>query len=78
MSLDIDRASGMHSLTIGANGTGASVVGKFGGMPVSSASDQTISVTLSNGVSASVDLKSGDAASDVAALLNGKTPAFGH
>ena len=77
MSLDIDRASGMHSLTIGANGTGASAVGKFGGMPVSSASDQTISVTLSNGVSASVDLKSGDAASDVAALLNDKLQHLG-
>ena len=33
MSLDIDHAFGMHTLTIGTNGTGASSIG--GGMPVS-------------------------------------------
>ena len=77
MKIDIDRASGMHSLTIGADGTGASAVGKFGGMPLSPAADQTVNISLSNGVSASVDLKSGDAASDVAELLNDKLQHLG-
>ena len=77
MAIDIDRASGMHTLAIGANGTGAYAQGKNGGMPVSSATDQTISVTLSNGASASVDLKSGDAASDVADNLNDKLQHLG-
>ena len=77
ISLDIDRAFGMHTLTIGANGTGASSIGKFGGMPVSPAEDQTVSVSLDNGVSATVDLKSGDAASDVAKLLNDKLQHLG-
>ena len=77
ISLDIDRAFGMHTLTIGANGIGASSIGKFGGMPVSPAEDQTVSVSLDNGVSATVDLKSGDAASDVAKLLNDKLQHLG-
>ena len=70
MSIDIDRSSGMHTLAIGANGVGASVQGKRGGMPVSSATDQTISIVLSNGMTTSVDLKAGDAASEVAANIN--------
>ena len=64
MSIDIDRSSGMHSITIGADGVGASVQGKRGGMPVTTSTDQTISIALSNGISTSVDLKAGDAASE--------------
>ena len=77
IKLDIDRSFGMHTLAIGANGIGASSIGEFGGMPVSPAKDQIISLSLDNGVSASVDLKSGDAASDVAELLNEKLQHLG-
>ena len=77
MTIDIDRAAGMHTLAIGANGMGASALGKNGGMPYSTATDQTISVSLSNGVSTSVDLKAGDSAGDVAANLNDKLQHLG-
>ena len=77
MAIDINRSAGMHTLSIGADGTGASAQGKNGSMPVSSATDQTISISLSNGVSTSVDLKSGDAASEVAANLNEKLQHLG-
>ena len=77
MSIDIDRSSGMHALTIGANGTGASAVGKRGGMPVSASTDQTISIALSNGITTSIDLTAGDAASEVAEKLNDKLQHLG-
>ena len=41
-------------------------------MPVSSATDQTISIVLSNGMATSLDLRAGDAASEVAANINKK------
>ena len=77
MSIDIDRALGMHTLAIGANGAGATAQGKRGGMPVSSATDQTISIVLSNGMATSLDLKAGDAASEVAANINKKLQHLG-
>ena len=77
MSIDIDRSSGMHTLAIGANGVGATAQGKRGGMPVSSATDQTISITLSNGIATSLDLTAGDAASEVAANINKKLQHLG-
>ena len=77
MSIDIDRASGMHSMTIGADGTGASAQGKLGGMPVSEATDQTISIALSNGITTTLDLTAGDAASEVAKNLNEKLQPLG-
>ena len=77
MSIDIDRASGMHVLTIGADGSGASALGKIGGMPVSGATDQTISVALSNGITTTLDLIAGDAASEVAENFNEKLQPLG-
>ena len=76
MAIDIDRSSGMHSITIGADGSGASAQGSRGGMPASTSTDQTISIVLSNGVSTSVDL-TGDAASEVAENLNEKLQHLG-
>ena len=46
-------------------------------MPASTSTDQTISIVLSNGVSTSVDLKAGDAASEVAENLNEKLQHLG-
>ena len=77
MSIDLDRSSGMHILTIGADGIGAVSQGKHGGMPVTTATDQTISITLSNGITTSLDLKAGDAASEVAENLNEKLQHLG-
>ena len=77
MAIDIDRSLGMHNLTIGADGTGASAQGKRGGMPVSSSTDQIISIMLSNGITTSVSLKAGDAASEVAENLNEKLQHMG-
>ncbi len=77
MAIDIDRSSGMHSITIGADGSGASAQGSRGGMPATTSTDQTISIALSNGISTSVDLKAGDAASEVAENLNDKLQHLG-
>ena len=44
MAIDIDRSSGMHSITIGADGSGASAQGSRGGMPATTSTDQTISI----------------------------------
>ena len=71
MDLDINRSDGMNTLVIGANGIGASAEANHGGMPVSQAIDQTINIALSNGVTKSVALQGGDAASEVAENLNG-------
>ena len=57
--------------------SGASAQGKRGGMPVTTATDQTISIALSNGITTSVDLKAGDAASEVAENLNEKLQHLG-
>ena len=70
MDLHINRSDGMNTLVIGANGIGASAEANHGGMPVSQAIDQTINIALSNGVTKSVALQGGDAASEVAENLN--------
>ncbi len=70
MAINIARSSGMHTLTIGADGVGASAQFGRGSMPTSNAADQTIRIALSNGMTTSVELRSGDAASDVAKNLN--------
>ena len=46
-------------------------------MPATTSTDQTISIALSNGISTSVDLKAGDAASEVAENLNDKLQYLG-
>ena len=46
-------------------------------MPATTSTDQTISIALSNGISTSVDLKAGDAASEVAENLNYKLQHLG-
>ena len=42
------------------------MAGQTCGMPVSEATDQTISIALSNGITTTLDLTAGDAASEVA------------